>query len=72
MIADGEDYQRSFRIMMLVVGLAMLGWGFPYGVANYQLDHCSEDVRIMLNGIKGEIAKKQSEIDSAKKVIDQK
>ena len=72
MIADQKDYQRYYRIMMLIVGVAMLGWAIPYGVANYKLDRCSEDLRARLDAVKGEIAKTQSEIDSTKNAIDQK
>jgi hypothetical protein len=72
MIADQKDYQRSYRIMMVIVGVAMLGWAIPYGVANYKLDRCNEDLRIRLDAIKGEIAKTQSDIDSTKKAIDQR
>jgi hypothetical protein len=70
MIADQKDYQRYYRVMMLIVGVAMLGWAIPYGVANYKLDRCSEDLR--LDAVRAEIARTQSEIDSTKKAIDQK
>jgi hypothetical protein len=72
MIADQKDYQRYYRVMMLIVGVAMLGWAIPYGVANYKLDRCSEDLRIKLDAVRAEIARTQSEIDSTKKAIDQK
>ena len=59
-------------ILMLIVGLAMLGWAIPYGVANYKLDRCNQDLQVTLDAVKSDIAKTQSEIDSAKKAIDQK
>jgi hypothetical protein len=37
MIADREDYQRAFGLLMLVVGLVMLGLAIPYGVATARL-----------------------------------
>ncbi len=72
MIADQGEYQRPFRILMLVVGLAMLGLSIPYGVANYKLDGCSQDLQIKLDAVKSQIAKRPSAIDSEKATIEQK
>ncbi len=72
MIADRGEYQRPFRTLMLVVGLAMLGLAIPYGVANYKLDGCSHDLQIKLDAIKREIDKTKSAIDSGKTTIDPK
>jgi hypothetical protein len=72
MIADQKDYRLHYSILMLIVGLAMLGWAIPYGVANYKLDRCSEDLQVSLDAVRAEIAKTQSQIDSTKKAIDQK
>jgi hypothetical protein len=66
MIADQKDYRRPYRILMLFIGLAMVGWVIPYGVANYKLDRCSQDLQLKLDAVKSEIAKTQSAIDSAK------
>jgi len=72
MIAGQEDYRLAHSILMGVVGLAMLGWAIPYGIANYQLDRCNQDFQIKLATFKSEIAKTQSSIDDAKKALDQK
>ncbi len=72
MIADQGEYQKPFRILMLAVGLAMLGLAIPYGVANYKLDRCSQDLQVKLDAVKSEIAKTQSAIDHGKTPIDQK
>jgi hypothetical protein len=53
--------------MMLIVGVAMLGWAIPYGVANYKLDRCSQDLQIKLDAVKAEIAKTQSKIEHQKR-----
>jgi hypothetical protein len=72
MIAGQKDYRLAHSILMGVVGLAMLGWAIPYGLANYKLDRCSQDLQIKLDAFKSEIAKTQSVIDNAKKTLDQK
>ena len=72
MIAGQKDYRLAHSILMGVVGLAMLGWAIPYGIANYKLDRCSQDLQIKVEAFKSEIAKTQSAIDDAKKALDQK
>ena len=72
MIAGQKDYRLAASILMGVVGLAMLGWVIPYGIANYKLDRCSQDLQIKLAAFKSEIAKTQSAIDNAKKALQQK
>ena len=72
MTTDQEDYQRYYRVLMLILGLAMLGWAIPYGVAHYKFDRCSEDLQIRLDAVKSEIAKTQLEMDGAKKATDQR
>ena len=72
MIAGQKDYRLAHSILMGVVGLAMLGWAIPYGIANYKLDRCSQDLQIKIEAFKGEVAKTQSSIDAAKKALQQK
>ena len=72
MTADQKDYRVAFSIMMAIMGFAMLGWAIPYGIANYKLDRCSQELHIKLDAFKSEIAKTQSAIDNAKKTLDQK
>jgi hypothetical protein len=72
MIAGQKDYRLAHGILMGVVGLAMLGWAIPYGIANYKLDRCSQDLQIKIEAFKGEVAKTQSSIDAAKKALQQK
>ena len=72
MIAGQKDYRLAHSILMGVVGLAMLGWAIPYGIANYKLDRCNQDFQIKLATFKSEIAKTQSAIDAAKKALQQK
>ncbi len=67
MFAEQKNYQRYDRMLMVVVGVAMLGWAIPYGVANYKFEQCSQELQTRLDAIKAEIAKRQSEIDGAKK-----
>ena len=72
MIASQKDYRPGASILMVIVGLAMLGWAVPYGIANYKLDRCSQDLQIKLDAFKGEIAKTRKTIDNAKNALDQK
>ena len=72
MIAGQKDYRLAASILMGVVGLAMLGWAIPYGIANYKLDQCSQELQIKIEAFKSEIAKTQSSIDAAKKELQQK
>lgn len=72
MIAGQKDYRLAHSILMGIVGLLMLGWAIPYGIATYKLDHCSQDLQIKIDAFKSEIAKTQSSIDAAKKALQQK
>jgi len=72
MIAIQKDHRLAASILMGVVGLAMLGWAIPYGIANYKLDQCSQDLQIKLDAFKSDISKTQSSIDAAKKALDHK
>ena len=72
MIAGQKDYRLAASILMGVVGLAMLGWVVPYGVASYKLDRCSQDLQIKIEAFKSEIAQTQSSIEAAKKALQQK
>ena len=72
MIAGQMDYRLAHSILMGVVGLAMLGWAIPYGIANYKLDRCSQDLQIKIEALKSETAKTQSSINAAKKALQQK
>jgi hypothetical protein len=72
MIAGQKDYRLAHSILMGVVGLAMLGWAIPYGIANYKLDRCNQEFQIKLATFKSEIVKTQSAIDAAKKALEQK
>ena len=72
MVAGQEDYRPAHSILMGIVGLAMLAWVIPYGIANYKLDRCSEDLQTKVDALKNETAKTQSAIDNAKKALDQK
>ena len=72
MTVDQKDYRLAFSIMMAIVGFAMLGWAIPYGIANYKLDHCSQDLQVRLDAFKSEIAKTKSAFEGARKAIDQK
>jgi hypothetical protein len=65
MTVNQKDYQRSYRYLMLIVAVAMLGWAIPYGIANYKFDRCSEDLQFRLDAVK-------AKIDSAKSALDQK
>ena len=67
MFAERKNYQRYYRMLMVVVGVAMLGWAIPYGVANYKFEQCSQGLQTRLDAIKAEVAKQQLEIDGAKK-----
>jgi hypothetical protein len=40
---------RTFRITMLVIAIAMLGWTIPFSVANYKYDQCSRDLNLRLD-----------------------
>jgi hypothetical protein len=72
MITSPKDYRLAHSILMGAVGLAMLGWAIPYGIANYKLDQCSQELHTKLDAFKSEIAKTQSSIDAAKKALQQK
>ena len=72
MIAGQKDYRLAHSILMGVVGSAMLGWAISYGIANYKLDRCRQDLQIKLDAFKGEIAKTRKAIDNAKNALDQK
>jgi hypothetical protein len=65
MTADQKDYQLSYRRLMLVVAIAMLGWAIPYGIANYKFDQCSQSLQVRLDGMK-------ANIDGAKSANEQK
>ena len=65
MNADQKDYQVAYRILMLVVAVAMLGWAIPYGIANYKFDQCSQNLQVRVDKVK-------ARIDSAKSGIMQK
>jgi outer membrane murein-binding lipoprotein Lpp len=69
MIASPKDYRLAASILMGIVGLAMLAWVIPYGIANYKLDRCSQDLQIKVDALKSETAKTQSAIDAAKKAL---
>jgi len=72
MIAGQKDYRLAHSILMGVVGLAMLGWAIPYGIANYKLDRCNQEFQIKLATFKSEIAKTQTAIEGARKALEQK
>ena len=72
MIAGQKDYRLATSMLMGVVGFAMLGWTIPYGIANYKLDRCRQDLQIKLEAFKSEIAKTQSALDAAKKALERK
>ena len=40
---------RTFRITMLVIAIAMLGWTIPFSIANYKYDQCSQDLNLRLD-----------------------
>jgi hypothetical protein len=65
MTADQKDYQLSYRRLMLVVAIAMLGWAIPYGIANYKFDQCSQSLQVLFDGMK-------ANIDGAKSANEQK
>jgi hypothetical protein len=56
MVDEQKDYRQPFRVMMLVVSVAMLGWAIPYGYANYKRDRCSESLQVRLDDINAKIA----------------
>ena len=65
MNADQKDYQVAYRILMLVVAVAMLGWAIPFGIANYKFDKCSQNLQVRLDKVK-------ARIDSAKSSVNRK
>jgi hypothetical protein len=56
------DYRRAFRILMLVIAVAMLGWAIPYAIANYQFDDCSTTLQARLDAMKTTINNAQGAI----------
>jgi len=54
-MTDTPDYRRAFSLLMLVVGVAMLGWTIPFAIANYQLDDCTTTLQARLDAIKAKI-----------------
>jgi hypothetical protein len=54
-MTDTPDYRRAFRILMLIVGVATLGWVIPFAIANHQFDECSTTLQIRLDDMKAKI-----------------
>jgi uncharacterized ion transporter superfamily protein YfcC len=55
MNANQKDYQVAYRILMLVVAVAMFGWAIPAGIANYKFDQCSQNLQVRLDKVKARI-----------------
>jgi len=54
-MTDDPHYRVAYSILMLVVGLAMLGWTIPFAIANYRLDDCTTTLHARLHAMKAKI-----------------
>jgi hypothetical protein len=54
-MTNESDYRPAYRKLMLVVGVAMIGWAIPYAIANYQFDNCSATLQTRLDDMKAKI-----------------
>jgi hypothetical protein len=60
------ENQTGYRIFMAVFAVLMLGWAITYGYANYQLDECSQSLRVRIETVKAQIDANQRSIDQKK------
>jgi hypothetical protein len=80
MIAGQKDYHHAvpevlrvpgpYRISMLVVAIASLGWIIPFGIASYKFDQCSESLHVRLDSMKARLDGMKTGTDGDRSTIE--